>query len=339
MAAAALFLFCFILVLPCPVRAEEEEEAVYNVENKSWERWLSEEDGAQLVIVCNEQNRYFENLSRLFSSGEGTLLNQLLYQPDSPGKAAGNIIAGIGAVFVLINGAVQVLRMVQRNEHSIEGWIRLFVILASGMILILNTSKILSALDGLGTVLWTEVRDALQLNQNTTVLNYDFAGQTLKAAEKKSFLEKAASFFSFGIGDLMEKMNGKIASAVGNISLYFTFYMIITSCYALLFEMVIRRMFMPMAIADIVTEGFRSPGIRYIKMYFALYVQLAMYFVIIAVSQEVTEWAIQNGGIGGLANGVNTALGSLGVVICTRTAARALMSAASQLSREAVGGA
>ena len=48
-------------------------------------------------------------------------------------------------------------------------------------------------------------------------------------------------------------------------------------------QLLIRKLFAPLALADITTEGMRSPGVRYLKRYFALYIQCAIILILSVV--------------------------------------------------------
>lgn len=48
------------------------------------------------------------------------------------------------------------------------------------------------------------------------------------------------------------------------------------AAFSLILEIGIRRLFMPFAIADIYGEGMRSPGMRYLKKYFAVFIKIAI---------------------------------------------------------------
>ncbi|MGN0240218.1 MAG: hypothetical protein ACI4CS_00875 [Candidatus Weimeria sp.] len=58
-----------------------------------------------------------------------------------------------------------------------------------------------------------------------------------------------------------------IASYLLTIAAYFV-------AFSILLELGIRRIFMPFAVADIYGEGLRSPGMRYLKKYFAAFVKI-----------------------------------------------------------------
>ena len=151
------------------------------------------------------------------------------------------------------------------------------------------------------------------------------------------------------------------------ILMYFTFYSILVSVYGLLFELVIRRIFTPIAITGIAVEVIRSPGVRYLKRYFAMYIRLAMYVVIISLCCRASSWALSGYGSKMTMIGTGTLTGStsgFGAIVrtllmgggnlynngsimpflnmiltitCIRAATKALMSSTAQIAVEVVG--
>ena len=55
--------------------------------------------------------------------------------------------------------------------------------------------------------------------------------------------------------------------------------------YSALFELFLRKMFAPMAVANIAYDGARSAGVRYLKKYFALLIRIAIYFALAAIGE------------------------------------------------------
>lgn len=56
-----------------------------------------------------------------------------------------------------------------------------------------------------------------------------------------------------------------------------------------IFEIWIMKMFAPLAVASIAIDGIRSPGVRFIKRYFAAFLKIAIYFIIAAIGAELTH--------------------------------------------------
>lgn len=61
------------------------------------------------------------------------------------------------------------------------------------------------------------------------------------------------------------------------------------TCFSLLVEIGILRAFCPMAVYDIYGEGLRSPGMMYLKRYFATYVKVAICLIVVQIGLKFME--------------------------------------------------
>lgn len=64
------------------------------------------------------------------------------------------------------------------------------------------------------------------------------------------------------------------------------------AAFSLILEIGIRRLFMPFAIADIYGEGMRSPGMRYLKKYFAVFIKIAVCLAVAVLTSILQESSI-----------------------------------------------
>ena len=99
----------------------------------------------------------------------------------------------------------------------------------------------------------------------------------------------SSSIFS-AVGSVLKDIQGiwqSISIAVQLIPVWLAFqiYTLIIKImsYSLFFEFAIRRAFMPIAMANIVSEGARSPGLMYIKKYFGMYVRIFVMLVVLMI--------------------------------------------------------
>lgn len=60
--------------------------------------------------------------------------------------------------------------------------------------------------------------------------------------------------------------------------------------YSMLFEIKLRQVFAPLAIASIGYDGARASGIRFLKKYLTCFLRIGMYFVIAAIGTEMTRF-------------------------------------------------
>ncbi len=64
---------------------------------------------------------------------------------------------------------------------------------------------------------------------------------------------------------------------------------IMISCYGALGRMIIYQAFLPIGIADIGKEGFRSNGMRVIKLYIAVFIEIGMYYFLIFAGWKIFD--------------------------------------------------
>ena len=62
---------------------------------------------------------------------------------------------------------------------------------------------------------------------------------------------------------------------------------IMVACFGILGRLVLYKAFLPLGIADIATEGARSNGMRIIKLYFAVYLEIGLFFVINTIGWKI----------------------------------------------------
>lgn len=82
------------------------------------------------------------------------------------------------------------------------------------------------------------------------------------------------------IHDLMTPMQ-----LVGLLPMLASMYLM----YAMIFEIKLRQIFAPLAVAGIAYDGARSSGLRFLKKYLACYLRVAMYFAIAALGSIMTN--------------------------------------------------
>lgn len=205
----------------------------------------------------------------------------------------GYAVQAVAIVLVVIYLFGNLIKELQHGEGGMEVWARCFITLSIGVFFVFNYTLVVRIIEGIGKFLLDEfIKDAP--NQSASLYNW-LAGD-------------AASGSPFYVDDLVQNAQssgGLLGQAADNIKnmaeelLYsahvYLMYAVVAVVFLLmeiplmgarivlltiLIEMVVRRLFFPMAMASVCSEGLRSPGIAYIKKYLALYVRLAMCIII-----------------------------------------------------------
>ena len=202
------------------------------------------------------------------------------------------IFQGLGVIAVTINSMIYLLREFQKPDIDEQVWFRFFMVYIISMSVVVNLDAFFEAINGMMGFVVTYM---------TKVLSSGKAGLLDKILDKrvdvvvdtwkqKNLLEE---FKDLGYGELKR----------ASIELAFTEVLSrLMNCitdgviYGIAIRMVLRRMFAPIAIADMASEGFRSHGVRYLKRYAAYYLQEAIilftcatYFIISGVVIEASN--------------------------------------------------
>ena len=278
------------------------------------------------------------------STQQATLADALIYNDGAPAKVGQDVLSGLALVLVLVYALIQLISTMQRDQGSIDGWVRLGISVTVGMLCVVYCQDILRLMDEVGTWLWTS------LARSFSGVSADFA-----AASYPQVTNSTANG-SFDLTKILIDVKSWAIKTVFRLIMLLVYYSIICAVYGLVFEITIRRVFMPLALADVTMEGFRSPGVRYGKAYLSCYLRMAMFCVLISLSAIACSWAIADV-IGGnettiarfisgqdditnptsYARAIHTELGSVGALICIQAATKAAMGSATQISREVFG--
>lgn len=170
----------------------------------------------------------------------------------------GSVISGLATLWIIALMIFEVFRIFQTGEITMELWLKLFVKIAIGIFLITSTIAILNGLDVFGKALLNDIVD-----------NAD----TIKVSADDTAISSSATFGKFGIAIM---------------TAFIVAYVKIMS-YALIIELGLRRVFAPLAVANIVTDGIRSSGMRFFKKYLAVYIKMAIIIVCTACAGELCK--------------------------------------------------
>ena len=105
-----------------------------------------------------------------------------------------------------------------------------------------------------------------------------------------------------------------------------------TISYALFIEFAVRRAFLPIAVTDVISAGVRSPGVRYFKKFFSLYIRMIIVLMTVAVSWQliyttvvISSWNVLFGSVGAIYD-----------VICLLGAGKVVMNNGAALADEII---
>lgn len=169
-----------------------------------------------------------------------------------------NSLKIIGAMLAVAIAISHIFQNIDRNQDPVEAVFKSIIELIISLLFIVNLGDILAAIvkGGLAII------DYFKFTPTDTTSN---AGDELLMA----LTNDTSGGFSWAIKATAWLLIPWVMSIFIDIAARFVIIQI-------MFEIIIRRMFAPLAVVDIYHEGFRSPGARYLKKLLATFIKLAI---------------------------------------------------------------
>ena len=196
------------------------------------------------------------------------------------GSAFLTYLQGMGslvAIVIMVGKLEETLARGKGEEEALsEGVISLSICL----LVVLYCNDILDIINGLGQLILEAMSHFVSTGVDTglTSDHIDPAGGTMEA-----------------IGLLMKIFPIYLLSKVEVIAVKMV-------AFSIILELGIRRLFFPLAIADIYGEGMRSPGMRYMKKYLACWVRMSICIAVAYLGNQMIATVSGGGGAAGTAD-------------------------------------
>ena len=178
-----------------------------------------------------------------------------------------NAIIGLGICMMLIYAAMRLFQNLERGQDELDAILQFFTEWIFGVILAINIGKLMSILVTFGTVVISAMGDAVKDSPG-----FEITLQAITGKEKGGFLWKIQTLFMLFFPYIASLLLSLVAKFVA---------------YSILLELGIRRAFAPIAIADIFGEGLRSPGVRSMKKYLAVFFKIAICLLVCKLGNEM----------------------------------------------------
>lgn len=180
-----------------------------------------------------------------------------------------SIFQGLGAYMVAMNLLLYLFREMQKPDPNEDVWFRFYIMYAISVFVIMNCDVIFDAINqGM----------SLLVGYMTKVMS----GKTMDKILSSMVQQDMAKFDKQNLLDKLDNLTWGGAKAVLIETACTKIINIMLNCvtdgviFSIAIKMVLRRLFAPIAIADMASEGFRSPGVMYMKRYAAYYLQEAI---------------------------------------------------------------
>lgn len=224
--------------------------------------------------------------------------------------AVTGFVKGIAAFMVLLYTLINMIKESQRGEIDMDYWFRIFASAAVAVLLVTSTNTVMNKLYDLGDMITTRIEQSLE---TAVAVDGDYADNEHSLMNDNPYFENDDSAETQKLMTALKKFPGmeNIEDIVGNDQniaesqwykmqnvsemltiLQYVVYLPLIICiflmFSAVFELKIRQMFAPIAVASVAYDGARSTGVRYLKKYLGCFMKIAIYFSIAAIGAMLT---------------------------------------------------
>lgn len=209
-----------------------------------------------VIAMAADGQDYFTQLVQFYSAqGARDALGLDMYDTiASISDVILDVFTGISIIWITAILIYSVIKEFSMGDATMSMWLKVLIKIAIGIFLIVSVKEILNGIDTIGQ--W--IIDSI-----------------------------AQAPFASGPGEVnIGSLGGSMLIAV--FSLFLIAYIKICS-YALMIEIGIRRIFAPLAVGSIITNGIRSAGMRYLRKYLAVYLKMGIMVVTLLIGGVLTK--------------------------------------------------
>ena len=203
------------------------------------------------------------------------------YTPGSPNAGAKypymtsiyNALKIIGGLWVVAIAMARIITNIDKGMDPMECVFKGLIEIGITFMFIMNLDAILSQICQFGQWLIDQARAG-------------GAGAAMSASEDQ-IIELIEALCGKLDGGWSYTMGANIAFIFPGILAWLTGIVLQFLLYQIIIEIALRKVFAPMAVADIYQEGLRSPGVRYLKKLLASFLKMAICVMIVFIVQAV----------------------------------------------------
>lgn len=264
-------LICTALLLPKFVHADTIDDVINNFVDPE-----KVADFFTKVIFNLQSGVYIKNLLDIFYSGNVTETIISSLENETFVKSLKPAIKAIAMLIIVYHMLVSLMKELERGEMTIESWLRVLLAFVIPCVCIIEYDTMINVFSKTG--MW--MQQILYKNSSLT-----FAAGSPPTGEE---VPTCSSIWDIGdyLAELVEYIFSIIKGALLLIGYaIITINIILTIMSGIMsnfIEIVLRHLFMPLAIANISHEGARSAGVRYVRKYLGCYIKIGS--IMVAVS-------------------------------------------------------
>lgn len=217
-------------------------------------------------------------------------------------------IGNVGYAFIIIHMLINIIQLAARGELIEQYWTKLVVNTAVAIIVIFASSRLISGIFGLGGAIISKSAEAAR-NASISGISGEGAKKTILNAlsemegfsDLKAVLDTASASSKPVPYSIMNRMQDGLST------LKFVAWLPMAACifltFSSVFEIKVREIFTPIAVASIASGGLRSGGVRFLLKYLACFIKIAIYFIISLIGSRLMIFFFD--GIGSTGSGID----------------------------------
>lgn len=258
----AVMLSLLILMMPSADAAGSIKSAPYAMASQITE------GSAKSIKAFLTKNGEHGDLYK-FATGENKTVssaNGKTFNFNKQFKTLTYLLAALGMSVAVLLAFYKMFVSLEKGQDALETTLRLLFEVTVVLLIIVNVGPIIQLITNIGDLI------ASSVTLDKPGKSGDLGVQILQGMGIKPKQHDGGTYYVGGL-------NWFKAVAILLVPWVLSFLVTIGGyfvVFTILFELMLRRLFTPFAIADIYGEGLRSPGMRYLKKYLAIFLKIAV---------------------------------------------------------------
>lgn len=207
-----------------------------------------------------------------------------------------DFVQALAQAMVVLYMLVNMIQEAQKGDPTLDYWTKIFLRTAVAMLMVMMIAQIISSLYDLGGAIIEKAGQGMMqskveltnpnkeqwANAIAKLPGMKDVGEILGSGAKGADAEKAAvNWYKLqGVGQISKMLNYIV---------WFPMGVCIFLMFSAIFEIKIRQLFAPIAVAAISYEGARGSGVRYLKKYLGCLFKIVIYFGIAGIGSALTR--------------------------------------------------
>ena len=226
-----------------------------------------------------------DNLDKFYSVEVRTLLFEHV---KTEYTAVTTALKSIGIIIVFVKVCEKLIRTMERGEMTEEQWIGVILTFAIPVVLIAEYDNVIKAVQMVGDTVYGMISASRQnLSGQTETFIESVVGTGFKPEWPTFSLLDIGGYLNESIDLIVKQMKafaiGFSINFVLEVATFFVNLTVMTKVIINYASLALRFLFMPLAIANISSDGARSAGMRYIIRYVAVYIELASISLVVHI--------------------------------------------------------